>query len=147
MKKIITCIILFGVCVAFYVVADDIDDFATSLNQAWSQTNDAECLEIINDRLASNSNDVSALSAKMYYYVFAEGNLTNARSEADSFITVANTSTDTNLTAFAQSMYDEVYNIPLSESGPYSDEQKAQLREPAVSFPFIQKITTIGHWE
>lgn len=134
---------IFGVILT---MADTIDDFVASLNQAWSKTNDTQSLQIINNRLASNTNDVLGLSSKMYFYVFAEGNLTNARITADSLMASVNARTNAELIAYAQQMHDEVYRIPLSESGPYTAEQEVQLRQPIVSFPFIQKCVVVARW-
>jgi hypothetical protein len=147
MKKAnaIFIVFLFGIGGAC-CLADSVDDFVSSINQAWSQTNNTQVLQIIDTRLASNSNDVLAVSAKMYYYVFAEGSLTNARSMADRFMTIVNASTNAELKAYGQGMRDEVYSIPLSESGPYTDAQKAQLRHPSDAFPFVQKCVVITRW-
>lgn len=127
-------------------MADSIDDFASSLNQAWSQTtNDVHVLQLIENRLAVDSNDVLAVSAKMYYYVFSEGQLTNARTQADALMSIVNsTTTNSMLIAYAQEMRDEIYGIPLTESGPYTTNQIAQLRQPVESFPFIQKCVVLS---
>ena len=131
---------------AVLTMADAIDDFVASLNQAWSQSNDTEVLQIINTRLASDANDVLGLSAKMYFHVFAEGNLTDARVLADSFMAAISVSTNAELVSYAQQMRNEVYSIPLGESGPYTAEQESQLRQPTVSFPFIQKCVVVARW-
>ena len=128
------------------VFADDIDDFVSALNQAWSQTNDVQTLQVINSRLATNTNDALALSCKMYYYIFAEGNLTNARSAADQFMSALNSYTNADMIAYAQEMRDEIYSMPLGALGPYMPQQQSDLRQLNLSFPFIQKSVVVARW-
>lgn len=145
-KKHLALLFVLGAAVTSLVMADSIDDFVSALNQAWSQTNDVQALQVINDRLSADTNDVLGLSCKMYFYVFAQGNLTNARLTADSFIGVFGGNTNSDLVAYAQAMREEVYSIPLDESGPYSTQQQAQLRQPISSFPFIEKSVVVARW-
>lgn len=142
MKKIIVCCLLIFTFSSCY--GESIEDFVASLDAAWSQTNDVLTLQLINDRLANNSNDILAVSTKMYYYVFAEGNLTNARIQADQFMTIANTSTNVTLVSFAQEMRDEIYSIPLSEGGAFTEEEEAAIRDGDASFPFISKCIAVA---
>ena len=80
----------------------------------------------------------------MYYYVFSESNITNARVQATHFLSISNLSTNSIHATYGQDMYDEVYSIPFSESGPFTQAQKDQLRQPADSFPFIQKCKNMA---
>jgi len=125
--------------------ADEIGDFVISLNNAWGQTNNAQMLTLINGRLQTNTNDVVGLSAKMYYYVFVDCILTNARQVAGQFYAAVANCTNEQALSIAAQMTNEVSVISLSESNPLGTNEVAQMHVlfPA-SFPMIDKCAWVA---
>jgi len=80
-----------------------------------------------------------ALSTKMYYYVFADCNLTNAQQSADQLYAVVQQAEDDDADALCLEMKNEVYGISISESGPYTEEEIGQMHAGLSRFPCIVK--------
>ena len=91
-----------ALCVLTDVCADEVEDFASAVNAAWAATNDAEIVNLVNQRLTQDTNDVAALSVKMYYHLWVDGNITNAHQAA------------TNLDAIVQASTNQVELPPIS---------------------------------
>ncbi|MCZ7592906.1 MAG: hypothetical protein M5U15_12545 [Kiritimatiellae bacterium] len=132
-------LLVLGVLIGAVAFADEFDDFAEDLNQAWVQTNNVQMLNLIGARLSADTNDVMALSARMYYYVFADCNLTNARQTADQLYAVVQQESDADANAFCLEMKNEVYAISISESGPYGQAEIEQIHAGLSAFPSIRK--------
>lgn len=124
---------------------NDLQVFVDGVNTAWRQQDYASILQSVDSRLLANSNDVLALSTKMNYYVFVDNNLTNARSIADVFYSVAKLSSNSSVIAVADDMKLEIYGIPLGESGAFNQQQRDQLHAafPA-AFPMIRKCLNLA---
>lgn len=132
-------LLLAGIFATTPAIADELDDFAEDLNEAWSQTNTVQMLSLINTRLSSDTNDVMALSTKTYYFVFADCNLTNARQTVDHLYSVVQQENDADAETFCLEMKNEVYGIDLSESGTYSQAELDQIHAGLTAFPSIRK--------
>lgn len=121
------------------------EQFIADINYSWSQTNYAQLFSTTESRINTITNDVCAHAVMMYYYLFAERNLTNARVNADQ-LTNAVFMYTTNATTrdYAVEMRNEVYSIPLHESTPLSIEQMVQLHQlfPDM-FPMINQCVAI----
>ena len=143
--SIIAALMLITVSLPMSSRADDVSDFITSLNNAWVQTNNTQMLTLINGRLQTNVNDVVGLSAKMYYYVFVDCVLTNARQVAGQFYTAVASHTNEQAVSMAAQMTNEVTVISLSESGPLGTNEVSQMHVlfPA-SFPMIDKCAWVA---
>jgi hypothetical protein len=137
--SILALVLLAGSTVFGSAFADELDDFSDQLNQAWSQTNNTQQLSLINGRLSVSTNDVMGLSTKMYYYVFSDCNLTNARSYADHLYSRVQQSADAEADAFCLEMKNEVYGISLGESGSYSQTESGELHSVLDSYPAITR--------
>ncbi|HBA84785.1 MAG TPA: hypothetical protein DCZ95_11885 [Verrucomicrobia bacterium] len=127
------------------VTADDIDDFATEINSAWSSTNDSQIATLINQRLSQDTNDVVALSVKMYYHLWIDGNITNAQLVATHLDAIVQATTNIAIVDVLTEMKAEVDGIPLSESGSFPQDALNQLRhETRGIFPGIQKCVWLA---
>jgi hypothetical protein len=119
---------------------NSLQSFVDSLNSAWQQTNTTQVLSLLNQRLSSNSNDICALCIKASYHVLVDGVLTNARDAADQFNSAVQQGSNANAKAVSQEMRDEIYSIPLSESGTRTAGQINQIHDGLPNcFPMIQK--------
>jgi hypothetical protein len=133
-----------GLCMALAATSlaqtNSLQSFVNSVNAAWRQTNTTQVLSLLNQRLNANSNDVCALCLKAYYHVFIDGLLTNAQASADQFNSIVQQGTNLNARAIGQQMRDQIYGIPLSESGVRSVEAINQLHDGLpTSFPMVEK--------
>lgn len=116
-------------CVLTDVCADDVEDFASAVNAAWAATNDAEIVNLVNLRLAQDTNDTAALSVKMYYHLWVDGNITNAHEVATNLDSILQASTNQVAKDFFAVMKSEVDSVPLSESGAFGRDALDALRQ------------------
>lgn len=130
--------------VAGSTLADEYDDYAASLNQAWAQTNQTQMISIINARLSSETNDVMGLATKMYYHLWVDGILTNARQVADQLCAVVQQSGNEEAGAYASAMRDEVYSISLGEAGYLTQAVIEQMHAELSDFPSIRKCAWLA---
>lgn len=123
---------------------DELKAFVDSINNVWKLKNHDEILQKIQSRLDNDEGDILALSIAQYYYVFAECDLEKAREFADKFYNSVQKLGKPNLTLLAFDMKNEIYDIPLGESGAYTNEQLNQIYDCFPdSFPFIERCYSL----
>ena len=71
----------------FAQTTNAVEAFVIDVNQAWQSTNYPQIITLIDQRLATNSTDILALSLKLGYYTWAEVSLSNAQQAAVAFLT------------------------------------------------------------
>lgn len=130
--------------VAGSTLADEYDDYAASLNQAWVQTNGSQMISLINTRLGSETNDVMGLATKMYYHLWVDGVLTNARQVADQLCAVVQQSSNQEAWEYASAMRDEVYSVSLGEAGCLTQAVVEQMHAELSDFPSIRKCAWLA---
>lgn len=95
----------------------------TSIDTHWVAKNHSAILQIIDDRLNSNSNDAFGLLLKRHYYIYAECDLPKARSAIDKINNIVTPLGDSSLTMLVSGLKSETDEIPLSESTPFSQTE------------------------
>lgn len=133
-------LILFMAIYPHFINADELDDFVDDVNSAWSSTNDSQVVTLINQRLSQNTNDIAALSVKMYYHLWIDGNITNSQLIATQLNSLVQASTNQAVVDIFSFMKIEVDGISLTESGALSQDALNQFRhETRGIFPNINK--------
>jgi hypothetical protein len=141
----VVAVVLASVQCPVATAEDDIEDFASSVNSAWSSTNDAEIQVLVSQRLAEDTNDIVALSVEMYYHLWVDGNISNAQQVAFRLDSIVQASTNQAAREFIAEMRAEVDSVPTTESGPFSLDGLAQLRaESRGIFPSIRRCVWLA---
>jgi hypothetical protein len=128
----------------FAQTSDSLQQFVDQVNAKWKLKDYPAIQTTINDRLQANPNDTLALGTKAYFHVFAVNNLNEARASITTFNTVVQGSTNLSAKETAQSMKDEIFNIPLSESVPLTAEMQEQIHQQLPEFPMIMKVLSVA---
>lgn len=142
-----TCVLLFALLVSSRAIAqstNSVQAFVSDVNQAWQSTNYNQIITLIDQRLATNSTDILALSLKLGYYTWAEVSLSNAQQSATAFLTAV---TNAAPEEFEDPSSLVKYAIAVSNIEPPADPPADESRTPEqvgylhlsypVSFPNI----------
>jgi tellurite resistance protein len=122
---------------AILAQANPTKQFYEGVNANWNNRSYTQILVLINNRLASNSSDVLALSLKAYYYVFAEKDLAQAHQAANAFLAVVNAGANQDLKNQAQKIAKIVTDIPVTDVNPLTQEQRNAMHAELDTFPLI----------
>jgi hypothetical protein len=123
---------------------DPLQEFVDRVNAKWKLKDYPAIQKIINERLQTNPNDVLALGTKAYFHVFAVNNLKQARASITTFNAAAQGSKNSSAKEIAQSMKDEIFDIPLTESAPLTAEMQEQIHQQLPEFPMIMKVLSVA---
>ncbi len=133
--------------------------FVTNVNSAWASTNYAQILQIINDRLAQDSDDILALGAKQAYYIICDVNISNAHAAAHAFTNAAYQTGRADIMPIVEHEARLILDIPVTSTWSYTSAQielhhqgggseyfvstlvplniERQLEQPASNYPAI----------
>ncbi len=102
---------------------DSMRTFVTNVNSAWVSTNYSQILQVINDRLAQDSNDILALGTKQWYYFSCDLNISNAHVAAHALTNAAHQTGRADIIPFAEEITSIILDIPSSITGSYTQAQ------------------------
>jgi len=132
----LTLLLLFALIGISFAQTDPLTDFANQINTKWKDGPDTDIIALVNARLQTSPQDVLALSIKQYYFVFVTRDPAQARQAADQLVSAVQSYNNPEANAIAQNMKDEIYEIPLSDAGSYSQQQKDVLKSEFDKMPF-----------
>ncbi|MFO7871563.1 MAG: hypothetical protein R6V03_09055 [Kiritimatiellia bacterium] len=144
MKRRFLWIAITWVSLALNADADNIKSFIEDVNTAWGKRQYSIVLSNINARLQGNSNDVLALSMKMYYHVLVEPSPASVRTAAAAFTNVVHSSGRYDMEPWACDMADKFLSFPLTETNKFTQEQRARFHEAMPEFPGIAECVSFA---
>lgn len=136
---------LLGMGCLFGQAQDPLQQFVDQVNEKWRLKDYAAIQVLINGRLQASSNDVLALATKAYFFVYAVNDLNQARGAIDFLNTVVQASNAANIKTVVQQMKQEIFDIPLNESGslPAADQARMHVLFPD-EFPTIRRLLSLA---
>lgn len=120
-------LVLMAASEGFAQTTNAVEAFVIDVNQAWQSTNYPQIITLIDQRLATNSTDILALSLKLGYYTWAEVSLSNAQQAAVAFLTAV---TNASPEEFEQPCSLVQYAIAVSNIEPPSNPPTDESRTP-----------------
>jgi hypothetical protein len=144
LNQCILSLVLMAASEGFAQTTNAVEAFVIDVNQAWQSTNYTQIITLIDQRLATNSTDILALSLKLGYYTWAEVSLSNAQQSAIAFLTAVTNAAPEEFEqpcslvqyAIAVSNIDPPPNPPTDESRTPQQVQYLHESYP-ISFPNI----------
>lgn len=118
--------------------------FVTQINDKWKLEDYSSIMTLINTRLQGNTNDVLCLGLKAYFHIYAVNDLNLARVAIAAFNSEVQQSNHQGSKERALHMKNEIWAIPLSESGPLLPDQQKQFHVLfPLEFPMSRQVLSI----
>lgn len=129
----------------FAQTSDPLQQFVDQVNAKWTLKDSSAIQQAINTRLQANASDVLALGTKAYFHIYAVNDLSQARTAIQAFNETVQTSSSSSAKEVAQQMKEEIFDIPLSESGVLSSSEQDQMYALfPEEFPMIKKVLSVA---
>lgn len=123
---------------------DPQQQFVDQVNAKWKLKDYAAIEQLINSRLQANPSDVLALGTKAYYHFYAVNDLNLSRSAIQSFNNLVQASSVQSAKELSTKMKDEIWAIPLSESGLLTTTEQNEFHNIfPKEMPMIRQVLSV----
>lgn len=128
----------------FAQTPDPQQQFVDQVNAKWKLKDYPAIEQLINTRLQSNPSDVLALGTKAYYHFYAVNNLNLSRAAIQVFNGLVQASNNPSAKEVAARMKDEIWVVPLSESGPLPATEQNEFHNIfPKEMPMIRQVLSV----
>jgi hypothetical protein len=123
---------------------DPQQQFVDQVNAKWKLKDYSAIEQLINTRLQGNPNDVLALGTKAYYHFYAVNDLNLSRAAIQAFNDLVQASNNASAKELAAKMKDEIWAVPLSESGPLPAAEQNEFHNIfPKEMPMIRQVLSV----